>query len=47
MLPDFKNQVIIVQTHLKRIRINVDEINNLKEQSNKTVASNKEKGLKL
>lgn len=44
MLPDFKNQVIIVQTHLNQIKLNIDEINGLKEQSNKTIAPNKEKG---
>ena len=44
MLPDFKNQVIIIQTHLKQIKMNVEEINNLKEQSNKIITPNKEKG---
>jgi len=44
MLPDFKNQIIIVQTRMKQIRLNVDEINNLREESNKFVAPTKEKG---
>ena len=44
MLPDFKRQVIIVQTHMKQLKVNAEEISNLKDQSNKIVAPNKEKG---
>lgn len=45
MLPDFKNQIIIVQTHLKQVKLNIEEITNLKEQSNKIITPNKEKGI--
>ncbi len=44
MMPDFKNQVIIVQTTMRQIKMNVEQIEILKEESNKIITPNKERG---
>lgn len=47
MMPDFKNKVIIVQTTMKQIKMNVEQIEILKEDSNKIITPNKERGLNI